>query len=103
MEASSRRLGLEVRDLIRGAGLEAEPTVDTALEARRVEDRAHVGIRPGARTPRGSKRSLSARAMPSGKRAAPHAPPTARLESALARSSTATPPAASTDARTVRK
>src|SRR5437879_11251563 len=101
MEASSRRLGLEVRDLIRGAGLEAEPAVDAALEAGGVEDRAHAGIRPGARTPRGSNRSFNARAMPSGTRGAPQAPPASRLYSAVARSSTAIPPTASSDARTL--
>src|SRR5439155_22297147 len=103
MQSTAYRMRIEMSDLVCRAGFEAEHEVGAELEPGRVEGRAHAGIRPGASTPRGSKRSFSARAMPSGTRGAPHAPPASRLYSALARSSTAIPPAASSEVRTFPK
>src|SRR5207249_9995019 len=77
-QAPARRFRLELRDLVRGTCFETEATVDAPLEAGRVERGGHAGIRPGASTPRGSNRSLSALATPSGTRVAPQAPPASR-------------------------
>src|SRR5688572_27092524 len=86
MDPAPRRLGLEARDLVGGAGLETHPAVDALAEAgldllQRSD--GHVveanGMRPGARMSCGSKRSFSARQIANGTRGRPHAPPTARL------------------------
>ena len=61
VQPAARRLRLEARDPVGGARLETEPAVDAKLEAPRVDGRPHPsGTLPGARTPRGSKRLLSA-------------------------------------------
>src|SRR5712691_3277134 len=106
MDPAAWGFGLQPRDLIRRAGFEAHPAVDALAKAwldlpqrrdRHVDEA--VGTRPGARTPWGSKRCFSDRAIASGTRGRPHAPPTARLNSGVPRSTTRAPSAASRLAR----
>src|SRR5438105_10164129 len=120
MDAAARRLGLEARDQIGRAGLEADAAVDARASGLDVErDRSRrwessrtggggdghtdyvTGIRPGASTSRGSKRRLSAAAIAAGMRGVPHTP-SARFWSSVARSSTSAPPSASAEARSAR-